>query len=47
MENKARNGGTISRAPLGYKNIRAEFDGRLVNTVGSGRGSCSADQAGF
>ncbi len=33
MEHKARSGGTIGRARLGYKNVRAEYDGRLVNTV--------------
>lgn len=33
MEHKARSGGTIGRARLGYKNVRAEHEGRLVNTV--------------
>jgi site-specific DNA recombinase len=33
MAHKARNGGTISRARLGYLNVRAEHDGRLVNTI--------------
>ena len=33
MEHKARSGGTISRARLGYSNVRATIDGRLVNTV--------------
>jgi site-specific DNA recombinase len=33
MGYKARSGGTLSKAPLGYKNVRVEFDGRLVNTV--------------
>ena len=33
MEHKARSGGTITRAKLGYKNVRAEHDGRLVNTI--------------
>jgi site-specific DNA recombinase len=31
---EAENGGTIGRARLGYKNIRIEHDGRLVNTIG-------------
>ncbi len=34
MRHKAENGGTISRARLGYKNVRVEYDGRMVNTVG-------------
>lgn len=34
MQHKAQNGGTISRARIGYKNIRVEHDGRLVNTIG-------------
>lgn len=34
MQHKAENGGTIGRARIGYKNIRIEHDGRLVNTVG-------------
>jgi site-specific DNA recombinase len=34
MRHKAESGGTISRARLGYKNIRVEHEGRLVNTVG-------------
>jgi site-specific DNA recombinase len=33
MGYKARNGGTVGKAPLGYKNVRVEFDGRQVNTV--------------
>lgn len=33
MEHKARSGGTIRRASIGYKNVRAEHDGRLVNTI--------------
>jgi site-specific DNA recombinase len=34
MRHKAENGGTIGRARLGYKNIRIEHEGRLVNTIG-------------
>lgn len=34
MGHKAQNGGTLGRAKLGYRNIRAEFEGRLVNTIG-------------
>jgi len=34
MRHKAENGGTVSRAKLGYKNIRIEHEGRLVNTIG-------------
>ena len=34
MEHKARSGGTLGRARIGYKNVRAEIDGRLVNTIG-------------
>ncbi len=30
---KAKNGGTVGRAKLGYKNVRKDFDGRLVNTI--------------
>jgi site-specific DNA recombinase len=33
MANKARNGGTIGRAKVGYRNTRALIDGRQVNTV--------------
>lgn len=33
MGYKARNGGTLGRAPLGYRNVRVEYEGRLVNTV--------------
>ena len=33
MEHKARGGGTIRRAPVGYKNVRGEHEGRLVNTI--------------
>ncbi|MDZ5144585.1 serine integrase family protein [Microbacterium testaceum] len=31
--NKAKHGGTVSRAKLGYMNARVEFDGRLINTI--------------
>ncbi|WP_431230429.1 recombinase family protein [Paenarthrobacter nicotinovorans] len=34
MRNKAINGGTVTKAKLGYLNIRKDYDGRLVNTVG-------------
>jgi len=34
LRHKALNGGTISRAKLGYLNIRAEHEGRLFNTIG-------------
>ena len=34
LRHKALNGGTISRAKLGYLNIRAEQDGRLFNSIG-------------
>ena len=34
MRHKAENGGTLTRAKLGYKNIRVEHEGRLVNTIG-------------
>ncbi|WP_399540567.1 recombinase family protein [uncultured Microbacterium sp.] len=30
---KAKNGGTVGRAKLGYLNVRKDFDGRLVNTI--------------
>lgn len=33
MAFKAKNGGTISRAPIGYLNTRTDVDGRLVATV--------------
>lgn len=33
MGYKARAGGTIGRAPVGYRNARQEFDGRQINTV--------------
>jgi site-specific DNA recombinase len=34
LEHKARNGGTIGRAKIGYLNIRVEVDGRLINSIG-------------
>jgi site-specific DNA recombinase len=34
LRHKALNGGTISRAKLGYLNTRAEHEGRLFNTIG-------------
>jgi site-specific DNA recombinase len=34
LRNKALNGGTVTRAKLGYLNIRAEQDGRLFNSIG-------------
>ena len=33
MAHKARNGGTIGRAPIGYLNVRKELDGRQINSV--------------
>lgn len=33
MGYKARNGGTIGKAPLGYRNVRIDYEGRQVNTV--------------
>lgn len=33
MANKARNGGTIGRAPVGYLNVRKRLDGREIRTV--------------
>jgi site-specific DNA recombinase len=33
MANKASNGGTIGRAPLGYLNQTVQIDGRKINTV--------------
>jgi site-specific DNA recombinase len=30
---KAKSGGTVGRAKLGYLNVRKDFDGRLVNTI--------------
>src|SRR5579859_6843774 len=34
LRHKALNGGTISRAKLGYLNIRVEHEGRLFNSIG-------------
>ena len=34
MRNKALSGGTVSRAKVGYLNIRAEHEGRLFNSIG-------------
>lgn len=33
MAHKARNGGTIGRAPIGYLNTRVDHEGRMINTV--------------
>ncbi|RSN40057.1 hypothetical protein DMC64_34550 [Amycolatopsis sp. WAC 04197] len=33
MGNKAKNGGTVGFAPIGYENTRLRFDGHMVNTV--------------
>lgn len=33
MGQKARSGGTLGRAPLGYRNVREQFEGREVRTV--------------
>lgn len=33
MSQKAKNGGTLGRAPLGYLNVQDLFDGRKINTV--------------
>ncbi len=33
MAYKARSGGTIGKAPLGYRNVRIDYDGRQINTV--------------
>ncbi len=33
MGQKAKNGGTITRAKLGYKNVRVSFEGREIRTV--------------
>lgn len=33
LAHKARKGGTIGYAPIGYRNVKAQFDGRTVNTV--------------
>jgi hypothetical protein len=33
MGNKARNGGTLGRAKIGYRNVRISIDGHKVNTI--------------
>jgi site-specific DNA recombinase len=33
MGQKAKHGGSLSRAPLGYQNVRKRFEGREVRTV--------------
>lgn len=33
MFNKAKAGGTVSLAKLGYRNVRVEHEGRLINTI--------------
>ena len=33
MHNKAKNGGTLGRAKLGYLNVRKDVDGYLVNSI--------------
>ena len=33
MEHKARSGGTISRARIGYRNVRIDVEGRQVNSI--------------
>lgn len=33
MREKAKRGGTVSRAPLGYTNVRETFEGREISTV--------------
>lgn len=33
MAHKAKNGGTLSRAPIGYLNSRVDVEGRLVNSI--------------
>lgn len=33
MGEKIKRGGTVGRAPLGYRNTRVEYEGRQVNTV--------------
>lgn len=33
LQHKAVNGGTTGKAPIGYLNVRAEHEGRLINTV--------------
>jgi site-specific DNA recombinase len=33
MGEKARRGGTLGRAPIGYKNVREDYEGREIRTV--------------
>lgn len=33
LQHKATNGGTTGKAPLGYRNVRVEHEGRQINTV--------------
>lgn len=33
MAHKAKNGGTLGRAPIGYLNTRVDIEGRLVNSI--------------
>ncbi|WP_172900533.1 recombinase family protein [Mycobacterium ulcerans] len=33
MRNKAKAGGTVSLAKLGYKNVRVDYEGRQINTI--------------
>jgi len=33
MSQKAKNGGTLGRAPIGYLNVTENIDGRKINTV--------------
>lgn len=33
LQHKAVNGGTTGKAPIGYRNVRVEHEGRLINTV--------------
>ncbi|GAB3275745.1 recombinase family protein [Sinomonas notoginsengisoli] len=34
MRNKAVNGGTVTKAKIGYLNIRKDVDGRMINSIG-------------
>lgn len=34
MRNKAINGGTLTKAKLGYLNIRKDIEGRMINSIG-------------
>src|SRR6185312_5450907 len=33
MAHKVERGGTVGKAPLGYLNVRKDFDGRLINSI--------------